>query len=411
MSSTEDLLSADYRSPEVVSCPYPFYSALVERAPVHKVPGRNEYLISGHAEVAYAARHPELFSSLRPWLKPTHEKAAEAAARGYERPPTVVDNDDPDHAGYRSAMFRPITPARLRDYEPLIQGIVDSLIDSFAARGEADFVSEFAELLPRRVIMALLDLPAEDRPQLKRWADEWNELLTRRCTPKREVELWDSAAQFEAHLAKLIDERRLRPGNDVVSELIASTAAGPPIDTPHLIGILKQYLLAGALTTTMMLSHSLLFLLSDEELMGRVRADHDLIPKLLEESLRLESPSQYGQRICARDIELGGVPIPAGAIVLLVWGASNRDPAEFPEPAAFDLERPNGRTHFAFGYGVHSCLGAPLARIEGRISFETLLSRFDPIWLTTSASDLSHDPNPKNRGLTELRIAFKRSRS
>jgi cytochrome P450 len=400
-------VSQEHAWTEVLKCPYEFYAGLHADDPIHELPGDDGFMITRHEDVVWAARHPERFTSRRIRYDELDPEAAEIAQAGYPSPPTVVDNDPPEHSKYRDLGFQAFSPKRVQQFEPMIRRLTDELIDGFAERGRVELMGEFCRLLPMAVICEMLGLPRDDAADLTRWADGRTELLQKYVPRERALELQRLEVEFEQYLGREIEARQASPRDDVLSE-IANTTPDPAIECelPHRVAMVLMIVSAGTETTAYALGSAIWLLLTHEGLYERVCRDHALIPRLFEETLRNESPSQWSQRRCVIDTELSGTVIPAGSRVLLMFGAGNRDRALFPEPQEFDLDRPNVKRHLGFGAGPHSCVGAPLARLEARIALERLLARlqnlglegpvFEPWWVESTVL----------HGLGELRLRF-----
>jgi cytochrome P450 len=399
-----------YPDSAVLACPFPFYQSLQELAPVYKVPGRNDYLISRYEDVTWCFKETGLLSSRREFTPAADaEMAAIAATQRYPVVPAVTDVDPPLHKTRRALMFKVFTPAKLRRYETQIRAQIDELIDGFADRGQADFVSEFAVQLPVRVICDLLAIDSRFRPQIKQWTESFTEMLAQFQSGSRRLEMQQGFTDFYNFLGEQVEERYKNPGEDVLSELIeARYEDGGRPDTNVLVNMLRNLVVAGHETTTSMLASTLHLLISNPEHYRAVASDFKLVPRLLEESLRLESPTQWVPRISNRDFTLRGVDVPQGARVLLLCGAANRDADYFEAPEQIKLERRNLKDHTAFGYGIHFCLGAPLARMEGRITFERLLTRLKNIALAPGA-DVAPVGTAMLYHLRSLPIVFERA--
>ena len=394
--------------PAVVRCPYPYYDHMRAEAPVYAVPGRNDYFITRFQDVEYVAKHPELFSSHRQWVT-FQDPDLLAIYQDMPCPivPTMTDNDPPGHTLFRQIGFRAFTPRRLREREEAVRGIVDALIDRFAAKGQVDFVSEFADQLPMRVIALILGLPAERFDDYKRWSDHWAKLSAGYASKEQALVYQRSAVEWYQFIAGQVDARYARPSGDVISEFIGTTSEdGEKLDRTGVINLVRLLHIAGNETTAMNLAHTMRILTEKPDLMARVIADHGYIRRVLEESLRVEGPVQWMWREAVREIVLHGVTIPKGARVLVSWAAANRDEGKWENAAEFDADRPNLKDHVAFGEGIHFCLGAPLARLEITIAFDRLLSRLSNIRRTDPTTELQYLPSPSFRGLRELPLSF-----
>jgi cytochrome P450 len=383
---------------EQARCPYPLYRELRdERCPV-ACSDRGEYLVSRHEDVTFALRHPEIFSS------DVGAGGPRENAGGYL---AMLNSDPPEHAAKRRLAFEPFRPGRMKAQIPMIERVVDGLIDDFADAGEVDFNARFAVPLPIIVTARLMGLPPADYEQIRDWSTLEGSGTVYLPEDRRHAEVAKDG-RMVAYITQLLADRRERPGDDVLSEMIAAQIERDgEYDEVALTAEAAVLLLGGIVTTAHMICSALLLLLRNPERMAGIRADPARIPALLEESLRLESPVQWRPRRCTVETELGGVTIPAGSRVLLLLAAANRDERKFDAPDAFDETRDNVKQHTAFGLGAHFCLGAPLARLEGRIAFERLLGRLDEIRLAVPAEQIDPIPSVLFRAPSRLPITFR----
>ena len=407
MSAPELGTVPPYQSAEFRQFPYPFYEAARSEAPVYHVPETDDYLITRYDDLTWVASHPELFSNHKQWV--TAERPALqaiAAQQKYPTMPVVVDEDPPLHGLYRDIAFRAFTPRRLRGYEPMIRTVVDELIDSFAPSGRVELVSEFANRMPMAVIVQILGLPRGMMPAFKRWSDEWAELSSRYLTEERAEHCQRSAVDFNDYLADQIAMRRENPSDDVISELAQARGPdGEPLGMAELVNIVRLLLIAGNETTAFLLANTVALLLRDPDQLATVLSQRALLKRAVEESLRVESPTQWSWRKVIADVELGGMTIPAGSRVLLAWASGNRDTARFDQPDDFSCTRSNVKDHLAFGHGIHFCLGASLARLEGEIAIGRLFERL-PNLRFASDGELDHIDSAIFRSVRQLKLAF-----
>jgi cytochrome P450 len=392
----------------VQECPYRHYEALRGQRAPYPIPGTDHYVVSRYEDVVYAARHPELFSNLKYWPSDDDpELAAIVAQQRFPIAPALVDNDPPLHAVYRRIASRAFTPGRLRAVEPHIRELCDELVDGFQARGTVEFISEFCDPLPMRVLCDLLGLPRTMGDQIDSWAEAYVALAGRHLTKEQAVACQREVVDFNNYIADVLERRRRSPGTDVISELtLATTPDGRLLDLTELSAIVRNLMSAAGETTAFMLGNTMLQLLEEPSLAHRIADDAAAIPRMIEESLRRESPQQWNWRRVIADVELCGVAIPAGSWLHIVWGAANRDPDVFSEPERFDPARPNTGKQLAFGLGIHFCLGAPLARMEGRIAYETLTSRLRHIAPAPRPDAIRRRLAPTMRSLAELHLTF-----
>lgn len=391
-----------YPSVELIECPYPVFELLQEEAPVHKVPGRDEYLVSRYEDIVYVLRHPEVFSNAL-------ARQARGQGDGSEANASTIASDPPAHKAKRALTYSGFTPGRLRTYESVIQSITDTLIDSFIDKGAVEFVEDFASPLPILVFCELFFGNArEDYEKFRRWA-----LLDgsgARYLPGERLEAGEERRRgMKEYLEATILDRHERPRDDILSEMIQKQVERDgALNLPYLRAEAGLLLAGGFVTTAHMIASAMLLMLQNPVQMASVRADHSRIPGMVEEALRVESPVQWQHRVAAIDTEIGGVQVPAGSMLVVMLGAGNRDKAKFEHPEVFDIEREDSNRHLAFGFGAHFCLGAPLGRLEGRIAFERLLHRLDEIELAEN-NDFTHLDSPLFRGPSSLHLVFKRS--
>jgi cytochrome P450 len=385
--------------------PYDWYAALRAHAPVAQIPGRTDYFVARWPDIAYVTERPELFSNALP-SDGRPVELPDGYAFDYS-PASMAGSDPPEHRQKRLAGLRLIGRERLREIAPLVEGVTDELIDGFAADGEAEFCSQFADWLPVRVIAQILGLPQEDVADLKRWSNRAGQ-GARYLSDGELAEERERVAGLQPYLREAILDRQREPRGDGLSLLIREQVERDgELNLPYLLAESNVLLFAGNATTTHMLASTMLLLLQHPEALAAVEADHDLIRPLLEESLRLESPVQFTQRGCREDVELGDVSLPKGAIVLCGWASGNRDERRWEDPESLRLDRPDLAKHqLAFGRGPHLCLGAPLARLEGEIAFRRLLTRLRGLELAEGKNDFRHIEHPHLRAPAAVHIRF-----
>jgi len=311
--------------------------------------------------------------------------------------------DPPEHTRLRRSVAATFTARRTQQLRPRIQQITDELIDAFAGKGEADFVRDFADVLPTFVIAELLGIPVLDRDRFHHWA---RQIMRPPGDPRRE----NVEEQFARYLDEQIARKRAAPGDDLVSALLA-VPAEDRLTEAELRGSLFLLLVAGYETTTNLLGNGMLALLRHPDQHALLRERPDLVPNAVEEFLRYESPvARASFRFAAEDLEIAGTAIPRGEMVLVALLSANRDERLLPEADRLDITRaphiPGTNNHLAFGYGVHYCLGAPLARLEAQIAFETLLRRVPDIELAVPVEQLTYRPAALMHGLESLPIRF-----
>jgi cytochrome P450 len=337
--------------------------------------GRGYWALTRHADVVAASRDPGTFSAARQSiLIQDPDPAALAMLRTQ-----LLSMDPPEHGRLRRTVLGGFTPGMVRRMEPRIRALTGRILDAAAERGECDFVREIAAELPVQVIAEVMGVPAEDRHRLSDWGDK----LTGMDDPETAVSPEDTqkaSVEMGTYGFGLAQARRGKRGGDLISVLMNAEFAGRRVNEVEFAGLFVQITVAGNETTRTLLSQSLLTLLEHPEAWRALEADPALLETGVEELLRFTSPLHYFRRTATRDVELRGKKIREGDRVALLYSSANRDEEVFPEADRFDLRRdPN--PHVAFGFGEHFCLGANLARLEGRVFFEELFRRFERVEL------------------------------
>jgi cytochrome P450 len=283
---------------------------------------------------------------------------------------------------------RAFTPRHVEErLAPRIEALVDELLAEARERGELDVMRDFAEPLPAIVIAELLGVPAEHREQFKHWSDGIvGTLGAPFASPEVQQRAMESAIGLAGYFREVIEERRRAPKDDLISALIAAEEQGQALSEEELLATLVLLLVAGNETTTNLIGNGMLALLRNRDQLERLRDDPSIAESAVEELLRYDSPVQATGRVAMEDIEVGGTVVKEGQVAFLLLGAANRDPAVFAEPDRLDLTRRDNR-HVAFGYGIHFCLGAPLARVEAQVALPSLLRRFPDLRLATEELD------------------------
>lgn len=393
--------------PDVVQCPYPSYRKMQAECPVFQVPEDEElFLVLGYEDVVDVLGNPEVFSSKAgPGLRQKPAPAAkEILAQGHRIVRTLLTNDPPSHTHYRRIVSKAFTARRVAALEPGVAKVIDELIDGLATSDDVDFVRDFAQPLPLIVIAEFLGVPTDDLPTFKRWSDDAAEVLGGTLSEERQIEVNTSLVELLQYFADRADERRASPGSDFLSSLIA--AENGQLTTEEIIAIAYVVLVAGNETTVNLLSSVMLILLEDADLLARVRADRTLIPKVVEEALRLQSPIQGFPRRAIVDTEINGVEVPAGSQVMLMIGAANRDPSQFENPDEVQLDG-GVRPHVSFGKGIHFCVGAALSRLEAEIALNALFDRFSTIELADPEHVAVYADNAILRSMLELPVVMR----
>jgi cytochrome P450 len=387
--------------PEFLADPYPTYHRLREEDPVHHSP-MDFWVLTRYEDVAAVLRDPRFIKE--PLVSMV------AARFGVSVPPGVglsmLDRDPPDHTRLRSLVSKAFTPRVVEGLRPRIQKMVDDLITRAEAVGTMDLIEEFAYPIPVNVICEMLGVPVDDHERLKGWSLDIARGLDSVWLPlESEIPKRSGAARHAIgdYMRGLIAERRASPRGDLLSALIAAEEAGDKLSEDELIATCILLLIAGHETTVNLIGNGTLALLRHPEELRRLRETPGLITSAVEELLRYDGPVQRTARITSTEVTIGGRTIPKGEMVMPFIGAADRDPSQFPDPDRLDLGRADNR-HIAFGWGIHFCLGAPLARVEGQIAIDTLVRRLPGLALVDAEPE--HRQSLTLRGLKALPVTF-----
>lgn len=415
-----DFESVDYFTDQsLVPDPYPYYDYLRSQCPVQPATPHGVVAVTGHAEALAAYKDPAFSSCVAvagpfPPLPFTPEGDDITALINQHRGTIpmaehVVTMDSEDHAKTRGLLSKLITPKRLSENEEFIWRLADQQIDKFLSRGSCEFMADFAKPLSMLVIADLLGVPIEDQDQFR--AALGNEHIGE--LDKDETVAHNPLMWLEEKFESYVSARRRDPRDDVMTELAAATY--PDGSTPAVEEVVKLatfLFAAGMETTTKLLSTGMRVMSERPDIQQKLRDDHALLPVFLEESLRMESPVKSHFRLARTNTRVGNVDISAGTIIMLLPGASNRDPEKFDDPHEFRHDRRNVREHVAFGRGPHSCPGAPLARAEARIAMSRLLDRAADFRISEEQHGppenrvFQYDPTFIMRGLSALHVEF-----
>jgi cytochrome P450 family 150 subfamily A5 len=405
-----------------VADPYPYFEHLREQCPVQREPHHDVVMITGYEEAIAVLHDTAAFSSCNSVTGPFpgfpvplegHDVSALIEAHRDELPMSdqLPTFDPPMHTDHRALLMRLITPKRLSENEQFMWRLADRQLDEFVASRHCEFLSEFATPFAMLVVADLLGVPESDHAEFRA------NLATK--GPKANVGSTSKALQHSpleylyGQFTRYVEERRAHPADDVLTGL--ATARFPDGSLPEVIDVVRiaaNLFAAGQETTVRLLANALLLLGEDPDLQQSLRDDRSRIPNFVEETLRYEGPIKGDFRLARVPTTVGGVDIPAGTTVMIVAGAANRDPRRFECPAEFRPDRPNARQHLAFGHGVHTCPGAPLARAEARISLERILDRMADIRISdeehgpAGARRFQYAPTYILRGLTRLHLEF-----
>ncbi len=387
-------------SPELMGDPYPAYHALRELGRVHRSGANGAWLVTGYAEVRQLLTDSRFGEAAgRGGRIRLSRERREGPERLLGRVETMLSTEPPEHTRLRRLVSKAFTPRSIENLRPLIQQIVDELLDSLDG-GEFDLVPTLAWPLPVIVIAEMLGIPREDRERFKRWSDAM--IATLGGDYSLLAEARRSNEELVEYVSAVMEARRREPQDDLISRLVAAEEQDSVLSEDEILGTIALLLVAGNETTTHLISNGMLALLRHPAELERLRADPALVPSAIEEFLRHSGPVHTTRRLASVDADIGGVRIARGEIVIAILAAANRDPAKYADPDRLDVSR-NPTDSVAFGDGIHFCLGAPLARVEAQIAFASLLKRFARLRLL--------DPNPEwggtfaVRGVKALRLS------
>lgn len=422
-ATTFDVDSLDFfHDGALIADPYPTLDRMRTANPILREPAYGVMVVTGYDEVLAVVGDPDTFSSCHSVTGPIPgfpvplnglgdtEVSALIEAHRDELPfsDQLPSFDPPKHTAHRSLLSRLITPKRLKQNEEFMWRLADRVLDPFLGTCGGEFITQVANPFALLVVADLLGVPEDDH-------DELTAVLTGDValgSPDGTTVMAHSPLEYlYSRFTGYIDERRKTPRGDVMTEMALATF--PDGSTPEVIDVVRvaaNLFSAGQETTVRLLSSALKLLAEDPALQARLRTDPSAIPNFVEETLRFESPIKGDFRLARSATTVGGVGVPAGTTLMVHYGAANRDPRVFDTPGEFDPDRPNVRRHIGFGRGVHSCIGAPLARAEGNVLMRRLLERTTAIVLDDEVHGPAHDrrfdyvPTYILRGLTRLHV-------
>jgi len=400
----QTLPQPDFKSQRFKSNPFPVYARLREEAPVFRIkaPGNEVgWLVTRYEDVAQVLKHGGI-SKDRLGSMTAEQRAKLPWFFRFFTPlvQNMLSRDPPDHTRLRALVHKAFTPRLIERLRSRVQTLSDELLDAAARKGSMDLVAEYAFLLPVTIIAEMLGVPPGDYRKFQHWS---NRLVSN--TDMTDVLLSiPSVVMFTRYLRKLIAQRRTSLGDDLLSALIQAEEAGDKLTPDELVSMAFLLLVAGHETTVNLISGGTLALLQHPEQLERLRKEPGLIEPAVEELLRYASPVEIStERIAREDITVSGVTIPRGDLVFAVLASANRDERQFKDPNTLDLGREPNK-HVSFGLGIHYCLGAPLARLEGQIAVQTLVNRFPNLRLATPAESLKWRTGVLMRGPKKLPV-------
>jgi cytochrome P450 len=392
------------QDPAFIANPYPVYAELRDAGRIHYFEETNQWIVPHHADVTSLLRD-------RRFGRTYHHLATHAEMGRPEDPEAtrefwhlirngILDMEPPDHTRVRRLAAKAFTPRMVEALRPIVQRLMDGLVDRVQGAGEFDLIRELAEPLPVTVIAELLGIPEADRHHLRPWSAEICRMYELHPTGEDARAASAASVEFSDYLRALIAERRARPAEDLITELVHVVDEGDRLTEDEMIGTSVLLLNAGHEASVNVTGNGWWALFRNPDQLALLRSDHSLIPRAIEELMRYDTPLQMFERWVLEDAEVCGVDVPRGQELALLFGSANHDPAAFDRPDDLVLTREHN-PHMSFGAGIHFCLGAPLARVELAVSFGTMLRRLPEMELV---AEPEWKPNYIIRGLKELRV-------
>jgi hypothetical protein len=384
----------------LIDHPYAVYDRLRDTAPVHRVAGTDgnpAWLVTRYEDVREALANP--------LLSMDKKHALPGSYQGLSLPPALDANllnmEAPDHTRIRRLVVRAFTARRIEQLRTPVRETADRLLDALGRHGSADLIAAYAAPLPITVICDLLGIPGEHRRDFRAWTD-----VLVAPDPARPGAAKEAVAAMLGFLTQLLADKRKKPADDLLSDLIAVRDEGDRLSEDELMSLAFLILFAGYENTVQLIGNAILGLLTHPDQLAALRANPERFPNAVEEFARHEGPALLAiRRFPVEDVTIGAVTVPAGETVLLSLAAANRDPARFPDPERLDLGR-DASGHLALGRGIHYCVGAPLARLETEIAVSALLERLPDLALDTDPAELRWRPSLRARGLLALPVTY-----
>lgn len=403
-----------FMDPEVQRCPFPAYQEVRKLGPVYVDPVTGWYFVLDYELVRTLTANTADLSSFTGILMCKQKSEVQEkldriyGEEGFMPMPLLVVGDPPEHKFHRSFVDKAFTPARVKAMEDYLEGVVDEAIDRFIDRPEIEFRTALAAIVPQAVIADQLGMPRSDLPQLKRWTDAVIANQDQSNSEARQLELAHTICELHRYAVAKVQDYREHPRECLLSDFANASVDGRQLSMREVAALCEQVMAGGNDSSANAICNAMLKLVEQPELQSQLRDQPQLLPTFVEEVLRLDAPVQGLFREPKRDMEIAGVKIPKGSVVVLKWGAANRDPTQFPNPDAVDLARTNASRHMTFGFGAHVCVGNQLARGEIRISVAKLLKRLQNFRFSRGADSVVRDAHFFAWGPRELHIRFDR---
>jgi cytochrome P450 len=411
-TSFETIQFSDLR---MLSQPHAYLAQLRTHTPVVRAvgpDGHEFFLVTSYRLIEEVTKRSEDFSNKMSHLLLAGGTATAEVAKILEQDAfqegSLLVTDDPQHKRHRALVNAAFTQGRVANLGPVMDGLIDNLIDAFIGDGKCDFVNQFAVLLPTYIIADILGLERQDYPLVRKWSDAFIGIISQMGTREENLDNAHKIVEFRRFILRAIQNRRAKPADDLISSLVNARVEGlAPLTDVEIAPITLEIAVAGNETTRNTLMSGLAQLIRHPDQLQALIEDPTLAAGAVEEILRYETPATSMWRIAAKDTALGGVSIAEGSDVLLRFDAANRDPEIFEDPDRFDIRRKKALRHLAFGApGVHRCLGQMLARRELAAAFPKLLGRLHNLRIIEDQSDTRYWPGLLHRGIASLHLAF-----
>jgi cytochrome P450 len=409
-SASANVLDDLLISKKFMEDPYPLLRQLREEDPVHWSDSIGGWILTRYDDMVTTFRDTSHYSNEGRLAKavaylPPESRAEFKTFEDHYRHKSLIHSDPPDHTRFRSLVTKAFNTRVVEAMRPRMQEIVNELLDAVQQAGRMDVIKDLAIPLPVTVLSEILGVPKSDVGLFKGWADD---LLAFQGVNKPAVEILRRSQKailgIRGYLGELLKEKRLHPGEDLLSQLAAAESEGDKLSESELLNSCITLLVAGHETTTSLIGNGIDALLRHPDQWQLLQNDPTLLTAAIEEMLRYESPVARQPRLMKQEAEMGGKQLHQGEMVFQMLNAANRDPAYFTDPDRFDIQRQNNR-HIAFGLGIHFCVGAPLARAEGHIVFSTVMARLPKIRLVNEKPDWDLQ-KPNSRMLKTLPVVF-----
>ncbi|GAB1542216.1 hypothetical protein NUACC21_48900 [Scytonema sp. NUACC21] len=395
-----------FTSPQIDD-PYPFYARARQETPVFYSPLLNAWIVTRYDDICTVMKDPIRFSSKNSVQIPSDlPPEVQEIMRGFNLDLPLVNHDPPIHTRLRSIVGKVFLQQSIAAMKPRIQAIAHELVDSFVDDGRADLIAQFAYPLPMIVMTALLGVPRTDIQLFKQWSDDWAMLMWENQPLEQQVKCAHGCIAFQNYTSAMLEERRRTPQDDITTKLLNALQEDEYLlSTSEIATLLMGFLFSGHESTTKLIANALLVLLRHPNQWRLLQENLHLAVNVVEETLRIDSPAQGMFRTTTEAVELGGVTLPAGARLQLMFASANRDETHFPNPDCFNIHRPNLQKHLGFGWGIHLCLGAPLVRLESQVALEVLAQRLPSLRFQQDFV-VQYEPNVVLRGPKHLLLEW-----